>query len=418
MREIDYVLDFCVGLGKEMLVAGANLERVNIATELICSHYGLTELTIRVMNTEVAVSGKDSEGEYATRRINVPAAHIHLERLKQLNDLSRRVCAEVPDAKTLKGLLLQVSAYTYPKWLVLVGFVVAMASLCRIFGGVWQDVLVASLNTVVLFFLTTALQKANLNRIIANVTNMFVCTSLAFAFCYMGFAKNLYIIIITNAFYLIPGIPMVNAMRNIICGNEMNGILELLKVFLEVLTIAAGIWIGFLCFDKWYDSSLDEALTSMGGEVGNFELIAFSFTASLGFAVVFQMRPKLLLYAGLGGALTRILFLLLQTGLSSRVAFTALAAFGAALYAELLATAHKTPATVFLYPSIIPLIPGDLFYYAMIGIVVKDHASFSANALECATALLGISVGFVVCSSFTHYLRKVKLRRLFPAKKK
>ena len=47
---------------------------------------------------------------------------------------------------------------------------------------------------------------------------------------------------------MIPGIQMVNAFRNIICGNEMNGIIEMVKVILEVVTIVAGLYIACLVF--------------------------------------------------------------------------------------------------------------------------------------------------------------------------
>jgi hypothetical protein len=45
---------------------------------------------------------------------------------------------------------------------------------------------------------------------------------------------------------------MVNSVRNILCGNEMNGIIELLKVFLEVITIVAGLYIAYFFFGQWY----------------------------------------------------------------------------------------------------------------------------------------------------------------------
>jgi hypothetical protein len=45
---------------------------------------------------------------------------------------------------------------------------------------------------------------------------------------------------------------MVNAVRNILCGNEMNGIIELIKVFLEVITIVIGLNLAIFFFGQWY----------------------------------------------------------------------------------------------------------------------------------------------------------------------
>ena len=415
MQNIDYVLDFVTHLGKEMLACGANLERVNITIELICKTYRLTEVSINAMSNIVTVCAKTPEGEDRISQVSVPPAHIHLTKLRRLNNLSYRVREEKPDIHELNALLVEaMDAKTYPMPVVLFGYLVAMASLCRIFNGTWQDVLVALCNTVLLFFLSLLWAKAHLNRMITNTAAMFLCGSTAFVFLRLGFVQNFYSIVITNAFFLIPGIPMVNGMRNILCGNEMNGILELIKVVLEVITIVSGLWLSFFAFGAWHDQSFGDAITTGGGALWDIELVGLSFLASVGFGIVFQIRPLDLLFAGVGGALIRIVYLALMASSNYRVIYTAIAAFSAALYAEILAFHKKTPSTVFLYPSIIPLIPGDLFYYSMVGVIIKDPELFGNNAFECLLALIGISVGFVLCSSFVHYTRKIKLRKIFP----
>jgi uncharacterized membrane protein YjjP (DUF1212 family) len=139
---------------------------------------------------------------------------------------------------------MMVPKYESP--VLLVGYLLAMACLCRIFNGNWQEILVAEINTVILFFLTDKIAKQKLNRIISNVICMFVAGIIATFSQYIGLTHDFYPIIITNAFYLIPGIPMVNAVRNILCGNEMNGIIELIKVILEVATIDVGLYLAYL----------------------------------------------------------------------------------------------------------------------------------------------------------------------------
>jgi len=140
--------------------------------------------------------------------------------------------------------------------------------------------------------------------------------------------------------------------------------------------------------------------------VENIELIVLSFLASIGFAIVFQVRGKDLLLAGLGGAITRFFYIIFMAFIPYRILYAGLAAIVAAFYAEIVATKKKTPATVFLYPSIIPLIPGDLIYYTMGGLVLSDTATFTKNGIDCLLALVGIAVGFVVASTITFYIRK------------
>lgn len=145
--------------------------------------------------------------------------------------------------------------------------------------------------------------------------------------------------------------------------------------------------------------------------LSNVEIVILSFFASLGFGIVFQIRKEDLVYAALGGMFTRIVYLLLMAFVPYRIVYAALAAFFAAVYAEILAFYKKTPATLFLYPSIIPLIPGDLFYYTMGGIVMGNRELFANNVVECILALVGISIGFVLSSSISHYMRRFRIAR-------
>jgi uncharacterized membrane protein YjjB (DUF3815 family) len=141
----------------------------------------------------------------------------------------------------------------------------------------------------------------------------------------------------------------------------------------------------------------------------NIELVILSFFASLGFGIVFQIRKEDLIYAGLGGAIIRIAYLIFMEITGYRIIYVALAAFCASVYAEVMASRKQVPSTLYLYPSIVPLIPGDLFYYAMGSVISMDSTGFLDNAGECILALLGISIGFVVCSSATHYIKQKKM---------
>ena len=147
--------------------------------------------------------------------------------------------------------------------------------------------------------------------------------------------------------------------------------------------------------------------------IDNVILVILSFFASLGFAIVFRIERKFLLYAGLGGGLTRIVYLILMQLTDNRAIYMMFAAMFAAAYAEFLAPKMKTPSTVFLYPSIIPLIPGDLLYNTIVGLVLHDSAAFKSNGISCAIALIWMSIGFVLISTMNYYWRRHELRTLY-----
>lgn len=144
------------------------------------------------------------------------------------------------------------------------------------------------------------------------------------------------------------------------------------------------------------------------------KLIICSFAASFGFGIVFRIEKKYLILAGLSGALTRFVYLLLMQYISESFIYNFLAAAAAALFAELMAIYTKNPSTVFLYPSIIPLIPGGALYYSVVGLMLQNNEYISGYLALCIHSLAGLGLGFVTVSIIMHYKRRylrIKRRR-------
>ncbi|MCD8396812.1 MAG: threonine/serine exporter family protein [Lachnospiraceae bacterium] len=141
------------------------------------------------------------------------------------------------------------------------------------------------------------------------------------------------------------------------------------------------------------------------------KLVIVSFFASVGFGIVFRIERKYLIYAGLGGAITRLVYLILLQLIAESFIYSFLAAMAAALFAEFMAVYTKNPSTVFLYPFIIPLIPGSSLYYTVVGLVLQDTELVRANAVICIHSLLGVGIGFVVVSMVMYYERHYRAIR-------
>ena len=411
MERIDYILDFCKELGKQMIVSGANIERVNMTIEHICHAYELHDVTCANLSTRISISAKDKDKRYASRQTDVPPQVINLERLKKLNNLSYYVRENTPKETELYDLLHSIKTNDFPWWVMMLGFLFAMAGLARIFNAGYAEILIVELNTLILFGLSKAFSKVHINKILTNLVSMFIVSSIAMLFYYTHFISSFYIVVITNAFYLIPGIPMINCARNLLCGNEMNGVIDLLKVLLEVCSIVAGVAAAYAVFGGLVNYALIEeeaGRNDYNAWARSIELVILTLMASTGFSVVFNIQLKDIGFAALGGAIVRIVYLLIQLGLPEyRFVCVTIAAFVAALYSEILAIVRKEPSTLYLYPSIVPLIPGDLFYYVALGIVWQNHL-LPENGPDLLLSLIGISLGFVICSTVVHYVRKFK----------
>ena len=417
MERIEYILDFCKELGKQMIASGANIERVNLTIERICHAYGLHDVTCANLTSRISISAKDENKRYAHRQTDVPPQNINLEKLKKLNNLAFDVCKDKPKEDTLYDLLHGIKTNDFPWWVMMIGFLVAMLGLARIFCAGWTEILVVELNTLLLFGLSRALTKVHINKIITNFFSMFLCSMIAMGLYAAHFIDNFYIVVITNAFFLIPGIPMINCARNILCGNEMNGAIDLLKVLLEVCSIVAGVAAAYAILGGATGYPLIEDSFNLRNNLdpwlSSFELIFLTLLASTGFSVVFNIQLKDLPFAALGGVIVRVMHILTKLAFPAYAfVYTIFAAFFAALYSEVLAITKKEPSTLYLYPSIVPLIPGDLFYYTALGIIWGNVSIFTQFGPDLALSLIGISVGFVLCSTIVHYVRKFKFLKI------
>ncbi|MBQ7576689.1 MAG: threonine/serine exporter family protein [Synergistaceae bacterium] len=405
---LEEILTFCVNLSRQLIVSGANLERVYLAVKFICKTYNLQDVSIFLLSSHISVSASDSDGHYAARQVSIPPAGIHLERLRTLNQLSYKVAEIKPNPKTLSQMLSRaMTVKEYSDSIIILGRIIAMSSLSFIFGGNFLDLLPVICVTVIIHYLLNYFERSGLDRIVMNILIMFIAASFAILFVYSGLGDNLAVILITVSMIVIPGIPLVNAMRNLLCGHENNGILQMLKIFIETMALMLGVYIALVVFKGFVMMRPIDA-----SHVNNYLLIVLSYFASIGFAIVFQIPVKDLWLAGLGGGLTRIALILLAPFNFSRLLYMTLSALVAALYAEFFAFARHQPSTYFAYPSIIPLVPGDLFFYVITGLYLGNIEFVQVNALNCLYSLSGLSLGFVLSPTVAHYVRRIKLRQL------
>ena len=403
---IEEILTFCVNLSREMITCGANLERVHLAIEFICRAYGLKDLSIFLLSTHISLSAYDKNGNYASRQASIPPAGINLEKLKNLNQLSYKVAEITPTSKVLETMLERaLKTQNYSDSIILFARISAMLCLCFMFGGTFATLIPVAVSTALLHFLMIFFEHTGMDRIVINALMMFILTSAAIFLTYTGVGDNLPVVIITVSMIVIPGIPLVNAMRNLLCGRESNGILQMLKIFIETMALGMGIYVALTTFKDY--AIINEAKNTL---LNPFLFVGLSFFASVSFGVVFGIPPKDLWLAGLGGALSRISLLSFSSLSSNRLLFMTVSALIAALYAEFLAVKRRQPSTYFVYPSIIPLIPGDLFFYSLMGLFINDYASVYENGMNCIFSLLGLSIGFVFSSTVSHYIRKFRYR--------
>lgn len=136
------------------------------------------------------------------------------------------------------------------------------------------------------------------------------------------------------------------------------------------------------------------------------QLIA-AFFGSLGFSLIFGQRRRYLLLSALGGLLAWAVYLLVERLMGAPFFSYLLAAAFSVLWAEALAHLLKSPATLFLTPAILPLVPGGELYATMSSAVrgLTEPARLHAAATLRAALAIGAGISLVLA------LRELHARR-------
>ena len=133
-----------------------------------------------------------------------------------------------------------------------------------------------------------------------------------------------------------------------------------------------------------------------------------AFLGALGFALLFGLHKRHLLFAALAGMLTWGIYLLIHSFLQNPFLANLASSVFAVSLAEALAHWRKCPATLFVVPAIIPLVPGSSLYYAMSFAVQNDMPAANIYGHRMLTAALAIAAGisFVTVCRELHTARK------------
>lgn len=124
--------------------------------------------------------------------------------------------------------------------------------------------------------------------------------------------------------------------------------------------------------------------------VGNLLTALFS---TVGYCLLMNVPVKKIIPASVGGMLSWLLYLLLKDRVQSVFYLLVLVGAFAATYSEIAAKIAKTPATLFLLPALIPLVPGGSAYYAMLGLVQNRFDDMRRYALLTGQWAVGLAAG-------------------------
>ncbi|WP_179395753.1 threonine/serine exporter family protein [Lacticaseibacillus absianus] len=136
-----------------------------------------------------------------------------------------------------------------------------------------------------------------------------------------------------------------------------------------------------------------------------------AFASSVGFGIITNIPRRTLLPAGVTGAASWVVYVVI-TGLTPNVILpNLLAAVTIGLVANTFAVVVKAPVNVLYIPSLVSLVPGAIIYMSMKAFTLGQEAAAQQGLIKTLTIAISLAVGFVVAEALFRPLRRHLHRR-------
>lgn len=241
------VLTLALDLGKSMVKCSAEINRVEETVIRICYAYGIKKAQVFSIISMITATVIEDSGQPHTQTRRIYAYSTNFGRLEKLNALSRKICEETPDIdearKELNEICSEEKTFSVK---ACIGHIVAASAFTIFFHGTILDALAAAPIGLIIYLMNAYIKARGMSRLFFTALTSALAGTLALIFVRIGFGDNPGTIMIGDIMLIIPGLMLINSVREMLCGDVMSGLLRLLESIIIAMSIACGFAIPLL----------------------------------------------------------------------------------------------------------------------------------------------------------------------------
>ncbi len=242
IKKIKGVEEMLLDVGTLLMSNGASTGRVRTTVNRIAGALGYeVELLITSRSLMLTVT-EENGSDYTSSVRRTPPHAVNFRIVSGISRMSWRV---IEDNLSVEQINIEITRLTslphYPRLLVLSLVALSGASFCRLFGGGWLEMLVTFMATFVGLFIRQEAIKHRFNPYMAIVFASFAASLISGLSVKMGIGSTSDHALATSVLFLIPGVPLINSLTDLIDGNTLNGIVRGVNGFIIAFAIALGL---------------------------------------------------------------------------------------------------------------------------------------------------------------------------------
>ncbi len=238
---MDKILSCAMDIGEQMLINGAEVHRVEDSIQRILAAYGTARTDVFTTTSSMVVTIRTTDDDIFTQTRRITDISTDFERLHRLNELSRYICVSKPSPEEITEKLREISlCKKYPLWLEYLCYAIIAGIFTMFFGGGIIEGAIAFAIGAIIRFVIWASDKTVKNKIFAKYISALIATALAYLALRLGVIPTVDNVIIGNIMTLIPGLGLTNALKDLLMGDSIAGMLRTIEACIAALAIAAG----------------------------------------------------------------------------------------------------------------------------------------------------------------------------------
>lgn len=238
--ELTQIADFVAEYATYLLGSGVHTSRVIRNSQRIGKSQGIDIQLSAFQKSIVMTAHDDSTGENITRVVGIPALPISFERNSDLSALSWEAVDKQLTLDEVRSRYERLIAKpSIDPIFVLLTVGLANASFCRLFGGDWTAMSIVFTSTLVGFAAKQRMQAHKVNHFIIFILSAFIASLCASAA--LSFDCTAEICLATSPLFLVPGVPLINGIIDILDGHVLIGFSRLVNAMSLIVCIAVGL---------------------------------------------------------------------------------------------------------------------------------------------------------------------------------
>lgn len=143
-----------------------------------------------------------------------------------------------------------------------------------------------------------------------------------------------------------------------------------------------------------------------------FKNFLISGFAVYGFCHYFGAPKKSIPISCAIGGIVWIIYKYIVTYYSNYLLAGFASALALGLLGEFFARIIKTPATIFIIPGLVPMVPGAGMYYSMYYLIYNEYSKFQSVAIETFYIAASLAIGIVASSAITKTIKFLFIKKV------